>query len=119
MALTTLVSAKDPKVKQCIDDCNACGNSCLETMSHCLRMGGKHADPAHITLLANCAEMCRTSADFMLSDSAFSSEACDVCASICERCATSCEEFSGDEQMSACAELCHKCADSCTDMATM
>jgi hypothetical protein len=116
---TTLVSSKDPKVTQCIEDCIDCGNSCLETMSHCLHMGGRHADPAHITLLANCAEICRTSADFMLSGSGFSSEVCNVCAPICDACATSCEEFADDELMAACAELCRSCVDSCREMAKM
>jgi hypothetical protein len=119
MPEATLISTKDPKMKECIDECIACGNSCLDTMSHCLRMGGDHAEPMHITLLANCAEMCRTSADFMLTGSEFSKEACRLCASICEKCATSCGEFGDDEQMAACEGMCLACAESCREMAGM
>lgn len=119
MAQATIISSKDPKVKKCIDDCVACANSCLETMSHCLHMGGSHADPAHITLLVNCAEVCRASGDFMLTGSEFSSEMCELCAPVCDRCASSCEQFSDDRQMMACAELCRTCADSCRQMASM
>ena len=118
MPQTTLISTLDPKVRTCTDDCTACGNSCLNTMSYCLHMGGRHADPSHLTLLANCAEICRTSAAFMLTCSEFSNETCDVCASVCEACAVSCEAFR-DEQMASCAELCRTCAESCTEMASM
>jgi hypothetical protein len=115
----TLISSKDPKVRQCIDDCVDCSSICIETMNHCLHMGGRHADPNHITLLANCAEICRISADFMLSGSSFSDEICKVCAQVCEACKSSCELFSDDQQMMACAEQCQICADSCRDMARM
>jgi len=35
-------------------------------MNYCLEMGGKHTEPAHFRLMMACAEMCRTSAHFML-----------------------------------------------------
>jgi hypothetical protein len=114
-----VMSAKDPKVKKCVDDCVKCANSCVETMSHCLHMGGKHAEASHITLMANCAEICRTSADFMLGGSEFDAEICDICAQVCGKCADSCASFGDDEQMNACADLCRTCADSCREMAKM
>jgi hypothetical protein len=54
------------EMQQCIDECTRCHNVCLATVSHFLELGGKHADPAHIGLLLDCAEICQTSANFML-----------------------------------------------------
>ncbi|MET4035822.1 ferredoxin [Bradyrhizobium sp. JR7.2] len=53
---------------RCIDLCLSCCRTCLDTtMSH-LEMGGKHVEPKHFRLKMACAEMCRTSAHFMLID---------------------------------------------------
>jgi hypothetical protein len=35
-------------------------------MNHCLMLGGKHTEKKHFTLMMACAEICRTSAHFML-----------------------------------------------------
>jgi hypothetical protein len=65
-------------------------------------------------LMLNCAEICQTSANFMLSNSAFSSQICKVCAEICDACAKSCEQVGGMEE---CARVCRECAESCRQMA--
>jgi hypothetical protein len=82
-------------------------------MNHCLEAGGEHVEPDHFRLMINCAEMCQTSANFMLSGSAFSSQVCEVCALICEACAQSCEQIEGMEE---CARVCRECAGSCRQM---
>lgn len=105
------------EMHECIQDCTDCHNVCLETVAHCLQLGGAHAEAAHIGLLLDCAQMCATSADFMLRGSELHGRACAVCAESCERCAASCERFSDDEQMRSCAELCRRCAESCRRMA--
>lgn len=105
-------------MRQCIQHCSDCHNVCLETASHCLALGGKHAEAAHVTLLLNCAEICATSADFMLTGSELHGRTCAVCAEACERCADSCEQLgAGDETMRRCAEACRACAQSCRQMA--
>ena len=38
-------------MQECSKRCWECHRVCLETISHCLQMGGQHADPAHIRLL--------------------------------------------------------------------
>jgi len=100
-------------------DCLDCHTMCLETVSHCLQMGGKHADPHHIGLLLDCAEICQTSANFMLRQSSMHGRTCGVCAEVCLACAEDCEKFKDDEQMMACAEMCRQCASSCEEMAEM
>lgn len=106
-------------MQQCIDDCLDCHSICLETLNHCLQMGGKHAEAGHVRLLLDCAEICQTGANFMLRDSQLHSRTCGVCAEACLRCAEDCERFRDDDQMTACAEVCRRCAASCQEMARM
>jgi hypothetical protein len=82
-------------------------------MNQCLESGGKHVAPDHFRLLINCAEICQTSANFMLSASAFSNPICRVCAEVCDACAKSCEQIG----MEDCARVCRECAQSCRQMA--
>nr|WP_258117014.1 hypothetical protein [Mesorhizobium onobrychidis] len=56
-----------PEMKSCIDECLRCYSVCLSTaMGHCLELGGQHTEKQHFTLMMACAEICRTSAHFML-----------------------------------------------------
>jgi hypothetical protein len=82
-------------------------------------MGGRHAESAHIRLMLDCAEICQTSANFMLRGSELHSRTCGVCAEVCERCARDCEQLGDDAHMRACAEACRRCADSCKHMAAL
>ena len=109
----------DETMRECIEECHMCHDSCLETVTHCLQMGGKHAEPNHIRLLMDCAEICQTSANFMLRMSDFHTDTCGVCADVCERCAEDCDRFGDDEMMQECAESCRSCAESCRNMAGM
>jgi hypothetical protein len=109
-------SSKEVDVQTCIEDCLSCHAVCLDTVSYCLEQGGKHVEAEHIRTLLDCAEICQTSANFMLRDSSFHAYTCDICAEICEECAEQCEQFTNDEQMQACTESCRRCAASCQDM---
>jgi hypothetical protein len=105
-------------MQDCISDCMTCHASCLETIQHCLQMGGEHASATHIRLLQDCAQLCMMSADFMLRLSPYHSHTCGVCADVCETCAQDCERLAGgDDVMQRCAEACRRCADSCRQMA--
>jgi hypothetical protein len=103
------------ETRGCIDDCGTCHDVCLETSMHCLEMGGKHAEARHLRLLRECAEICQTSAYFMLIGSEFHKDTCELCARICEQCARSCDRFD-DGFMKRCADVCRKCAESCRKM---
>ena len=101
----------------CIDECEACHRVCAETVRYCLEKGGRHAAPEHVGLLIDCAEICQTSANFMMRGSAAHKTVCGACAEICERCADSCDGIPGDAQLTACAKACRACAESCRNMA--
>lgn len=106
-------------MRNCIRECQNCHSICLETVMHCLQMGGEHAEPAHIRLMLDCAEICQTSANFMLRASDLHARTCGVCAEVCERCAQDCERFTDDTLMQQCAQACRNCAQSCREMARM
>ena len=109
------------EMQNCIDACQTCHMTCLQmAATHCLEMGGAHVEPAHMRLMLDCAEICQTSANFMLRGSPLHARVCSVCAEACERCAQECEQMAnGDQQMLACAEQCRRCAESCRQMAQM
>jgi hypothetical protein len=88
-------------------------------IEHCLAEGGAHATPAHIRILTDCAEMCLTSADFMLRGSSMHMKVCGVCADVCERCAEDCARYTDDEYMQQCALICLRCAQSCRRMSML
>jgi hypothetical protein len=50
--------------------CLDCHAICVETAAHCLTLGCAHASARHQTVLQDCAEICQTSANFMLCTSA-------------------------------------------------
>lgn len=97
-------------IRACLD----CHSMCLRmAMGYCLERGGRHAEQKHLRLMINCAELCQTSANFMLSDSPLHGRVCLICAEACEACAKSCEQV-GD--MRDCVEECQDCAKSCRTM---
>ena len=101
-------------LQRCIVDCLECYTLCKQAaMMHCLERGGPHVRPEHFRLMDDCAEICRTAADFMLSGSRFSAKLCELCAEICDACARSCERLGG---MDDCARACRGCAESCRAM---
>ena len=107
-----------PDMRQCIQECSGCHATCLEMIGHCLHLGGPHADPHHVRLLQDCAQICQTSADFMLRGSDLHGHVCRGCAEVCRKCAGDCERLAGDDApMKACAQTCHRCAASCQTMA--
>jgi hypothetical protein len=113
---TTTSSSRE--MQQCIEECLRCHGICLQTVAHCLELGGRHAEPSHIGLLLDCAEICQTSANFMLRGSDRHQLTCGLCAEICRACADDCERMAGDDRiMKQCADECRRCAESCERMA--
>lgn len=98
----------------CIEACSDCHEICQEMIyQHCLKLGGQHVGQEHLRLMADCAQICQTSADFMLRGSPRHLSICRACAEICEACADDCERI-GD--MEKCVEACRRCAETCREM---
>lgn len=101
----------------CVQECAECHRICLETIHHCLTRGGEHANPDHIRLLSDCAEICQTAANFLTRRSDLYAIVCEACAEICQQCHESCDQYEGDICMQNCAETCRRCAEACQHMA--
>jgi hypothetical protein len=107
------------EMRECVESCGDCHDACMETLAHCLGMGGEHAALEHVRALLDCAQLCDTSRDAMLRGSPLHAQVCGVCAEACERCAESCESIDPDDEvMRRCAEQCRRCAESCRAMAS-
>lgn len=105
------------EMRRCIDECQSCREICLETVTHCLAIGGKHAEDKHIRTLLDCVDICTSSADFMLRTSDQHPRLCGVCAEVCARSAETCDRVGPDDDlMRRCAEECRRCADVCRAM---
>ena len=115
----TGVHQLSPEIQKCIDTCTACEQMCLAMLTHCLELGGRHAENGHVRLLLDCAEICRTSVSSMLRASSFQRNVCGLCAQICAACAADCERFTDNDMMRQCAEICRRCAESCQRMSQM
>jgi len=106
----------DPGMHDCIQACWTCRDICQATLyNYCMEQGGHHAEPAHVRLMADCIQICQTSADFMTRNSELHEAVCAVCAEVCEACGESCSLFD-DDQMKACAKACNDCAAICREM---
>lgn len=104
-----------PEMQDCIESCLDCFRTCEQTaLTHCIEMGGKHVEPAHLRLMLDCALICETSAKLMLRHSDFHTAVCKTCAEICRACAESCRSL---DEMEECARACERCAESCERMA--
>lgn len=109
----------DEEMQKCIQLCRDCHAMCIQTIAHCLKLGGRHAAPEHIRLFQDCAQMCMTTVDYMLRESAFHDRVCHLCSDLCKQCGKDCEQVAGNDQMlKQCIELCRKCAESCEHMAS-
>lgn len=115
--MATMTQMHTREMQECIDNCTRCHAVCVEMIAYCLQKGGKHAEPSRIRLLQDCAQICATSADFMLRNSDLHQLTCAACADVCERCAEDCERMADDDMMKQCAEECRRCAESCRRMA--
>lgn len=99
---------------ECIENCKDCHDICLRTATWSLQ---QRQDVEAVSTLLDCAQICATSADFMVRGSPLHGLTCYICAVICEECARECERYSQHAEMVSCAEMCRTCARSCYDMA--
>ena len=112
------VRQMDNRIQEGIGHCSGCHNLCLDTVAHCLDLGGEYASRAHIGLLLDCARICATTGEFLLRGSPFQGQLCAVCADVCQRCAEACEQLGPDDEvMQHCALLARRCTAACRDLA--
>lgn len=102
--------------RRCVQAAADCHQFCIETIVYCRQRGGIYAEPVHLRILLDCAEICQTTTDLMLRGSDLSMALCHLCADAAERCAFSCDQFAGERQTRACAEASRRCALLCREL---
>lgn len=85
----------------------------MQTLVHCQQQGGKHSEPQHLALMADCAALCLATAEAADRGSHNLDILALACAELCKRCEEACERFEGDEIMGRCAESCRNCYETC------
>ena|SRR2546421_4545884 len=110
------VDAPSEQMLLCIQNCLDCYRACLQTLAYCMEQGGHHSEPDHLRVMMDCAEICQTSANFMLRGSMLHPHTCRACAAVCQACADDCDQMGDDLRMKACADTCRHCAESCREM---
>lgn len=101
-------------MNECIQNCLNSYKVCEETLAKSFKENF-HKDPAYLVLLKSCAEICHTTAKFMMMQSKFHMELCGICAKVCTECADVCESME-KVSMKECIAACRKCAESCIEM---
>jgi hypothetical protein len=107
------------EMQECIEECLGCHAVCTITLQHCIASGGDYTEVNLVGILLDCAELCQTSANFMLRGSPYHVITCAACAELCRACEEACRGVPGDEQLGHCAEVCATCATVCDRMAEM
>jgi hypothetical protein len=97
----------------CIHNCLTCYRECEKAARLALGREGDPNTASHVTILRDCAEACKLSADFMLRGSPRHPQACALCAELCDLCADECDRYGRE----ACADACRRCAGTCHSMA--
>jgi hypothetical protein len=109
-------AAMDMVMSQCIEECLKCHRTCVDTATQCTLIGGDYADAERLRSLSDCAQICETSADFMLRRSEFQAQICELCADLCDRCADACAELEYDRMMKRCEQACRRAAILCREV---
>jgi hypothetical protein len=112
--LLITLDVQSAELLRCIDHCEHCHRKCLyAAMSYCLEQGGANVEPPHFRLMMACADLCRMTADSILSGSHIYEHLCLLCSRVCIECAESCERLGNMEQ---CVEACVTCSESCRQL---
>ncbi len=90
------------EMQQAAQDCMNCYDVCLQTAQQCQQMGGTHAQPSHIQMMQDCAELCQVTAHMLQHSSPVAQVVCAATAQVTDRCAFECEQMGDSDCVNAC-----------------
>lgn len=108
---------RSAEMERAVEACQSCHEICTESIPHCLRLGGRHADPHHVTHLLDCADICLATARCLMRSSTLFRQFCTACAEVCDACAKSCEALAEEHHMRLCGDQCRRTAELCQELA--
>ncbi len=104
--------------KEFIEKLNKCAAACDICLDACLDEENLDKMVACVRTDRDCARICRLTASFVASGSAFTDQLVGVCESICKSCADECAKHEADH-CQECAEACRACEEACRDYANV
>ncbi len=96
--------------------CTRCSRVAKETLTFALFHGAEHAEADHLRRLMDCAEICQTTADFLLRASPQHGAICRACIEVCKACAEDARAI-GTPELQRLADHCGRCAAACDTLA--
>lgn len=106
-------NSDDSAVKDTIDAAVECALACRRCAAACLEEKNIDMLRECIRLDRDCAWICDLTTSYLLGNSAFEAQACQLCAEICDACAMECGKHSDMQHCVECAQACRECADAC------
>jgi hypothetical protein len=107
------ISNNKKDMQETIDAAVECARACRKCAAACLEEQNIDSLRECIRLDRDCAWICDLTSAYLLADSPFSTQACQLCADICEACALECENHREMAHCRECAEACRRCAETC------
>jgi hypothetical protein len=104
-------------VTKAIEATVACALACRECVSACLEEDEIGMYRECIRMNRDCAWICDLTGAYLLSNSPFQAQACQLCADVCRACAAECHIHSHRDHCRRCAEACHACSEICHSLA--
>lgn len=92
-----------------IESCYRCATACDNCISACLETPAQEEMHECLRLAAQCAALCRLSAQYIAINKESAAQFCKICADLCRACAAEC----GKHALVACrhcADVCGQCA---------
>lgn len=109
-------TAPTQAMREAIRECTSCAIAAKEALTFSLAHGAEHAEADHLRLLMDCAQICQTSADFLLRASPLNGDICRACAIVCRAVGADASDI-GTPELLRLAEHCRACATACDTMA--
>jgi hypothetical protein len=96
-----------------VEALNRAADHCQSAFAYCARSNIR--EPADLLCLVDCAEMCRTTADFILRQGTYVQQMRDLCMQqLCDA-ADTCKSYPDDEVLAACADTLHDAVDALSE----
>lgn len=98
------------ELRKAISETVDCGRSCIETATYALGRAEHDVSPEQITLLLDCADLCRTTTSFLLRGSGNCMQTVELCGDVAAACARSLAGAGSDPRLQACIDSCIRAA---------
>jgi hypothetical protein len=79
-----------------------------ECFGYCLEQGGDHVEKDHLVCMLDAWDLLSATSSLVARGSPHADAVKETCAEAVKACEESCEEFEGDETMTACADVCRE-----------